>query len=80
VHIPSFGDYQCFHYQWADMMAEMAIHQNTQSQQLNMTLGSRVFETLATNSIFTQLMTQKDFIALIILRLLILDVMPCSLV
>ena len=57
----------------------MATHQDTHSQQLNMTVAPRVFETLAANSIFTQLITREDFIAFTILRLLIVDVTPCSL-
>jgi len=49
---------------WADKINEMASHQDTHSQQLNMTLAPRVFETLAANSIFTQLITREDFFAL----------------
>jgi hypothetical protein len=63
----------------SDKINEVATHQDTHSQQLNMILAPRVFETLAANSIFTQLIKREDFIAFTILRLLIIDVTPCSL-
>jgi len=78
-HVKMEFIWRLFPLSWADKINEMASHQDTHSQQLNMTLAPRVFETLAANSIFTQLITREDFIAVTILRLLTVDVTPCSL-